>query len=388
MKSVLRIWGVVLLFCSLAAGVPSRGESHRATRLGNPATRFAPTIFTEEDLRSRFADYRLRRDMMSVLKDWGWQGDVKDMFAAAATNELADIKIPVGYVMPFMSSREGGRPICLRNVTWAGAEPTPAYSFVFSSRGMRYRCITPKACSNFFVVDMGPEPKHALAIACEIPEQTLVGRKVEACIVVRNLGNVAEPLISVALPTPQDAVAVSASGGGELSNNTIAWQVADLAAGESKRLCATFRTQIPGVLAFEPVAKSEHAQPVQSSCATKVLGVSALLLEKADDPDPVSVGSLTSYTVKVTNQGTADDTGIKVVVQFPAEIDPVSASNGGEVSGKTVTFPAVARLTPKEAFEYTISARGVKEGDARVTFIRTSDDIPAPTMAEESTRIY
>ena len=120
----------------------------------------------------------------------------------------------------------------------------------------------------------------------------------------------------------------------------------------------------------------------------RVIGVSALLLEKADNPDPIQVGETTTYTVKVTNQGTADDTNVKMVVEFPAEIDPVSASNGGVVSGKKVTFPAYPRLAPKAAFEYTITAKGVKVGDARVNFIRTSDGIPAPTSAEESTRVY
>ena len=90
----------------------------------------------------------------------------------------------------------------------------------------------------------------------------------------------------------------------------------------------------------------------------------------------------------MTNQGTADDTNVKVVVEFPAEIDPVSASNGGVVNGKTVTFPAFPRLAPKQAFEYSIIAKGAKVGDARVKFVRTSDGIPAPTTAEESTRVY
>jgi uncharacterized repeat protein (TIGR01451 family) len=116
--------------------------------------------------------------------------------------------------------------------------------------------------------------------------------------------------------------------------------------------------------------------------------VSALLLEKADNPDPIQVGENTSYTVKVTNQGTADDSNVKVVVEFPAEIDPVSASNGGVVNGKTVTFPAYPRLAPKQAFEYSIVAKGARAGDARVKFVRTSDGIPAPTTAEESTRVY
>ncbi len=119
-----------------------------------------------------------------------------------------------------------------------------------------------------------------------------------------------------------------------------------------------------------------------------MIGISALLLEKADNPDPIQIGETTTYTVKVTNQGTADDTNVKVVVEFPAELDPVSASNGGVVSGKTVTFPPFVRLAPKQAFEYSIIAKGAKAGDARVKFVRTSDGIPAPTTAEESTRVY
>jgi len=77
-----------------------------------------------------------------------------------------------------------------------------------------------------------------------------------------------------------------------------------------------------------------------------------------------------------------------MVVEFSAEIDPVSASNGGVINGKTVTFPPYARLSSKQAFEYTIVGKGVKVGDARTKFIRTSDSIPAPTTSEESTRVY
>ena len=143
-----------------------------------------------------------------------------------------------------------------------------------------------------------------------------------------------------------------------------------------------------GTFNFNATAKGACAAQVSTACETRIIGISALLLEKADNPDPIQVGENTTYTVKVTNQGTADDTNIKMVVEFPAEIDPVSASNGGVVDGTKVTFPAYPRLAPKAAFEYTITAKGVKVGDARVNFIRTSDGIPAPTSAEESTRVY
>jgi hypothetical protein len=35
-----------------------------------------------------------------------------------------------------------------------------------------------------------------------------------------------------------------------------------------------------------------------------------------------------------------------------------------------------------------VPARGIQAGDARVKFIRTSDQIPAPTTSEESTHVY
>ena len=50
---------------------------------------------------------------------------------------------------------------------------------------------------------------------------------------------------------------------------------------------------------------------------------------------PFRVGETTTYKVRVTNQGTAADTDIKMTVRFSPEIDPVSASNGGVVNGKT-----------------------------------------------------
>lgn len=380
--------GAAILSLFLFFSNPIQAESHRATHLGNPSTRFAPPVAAPDDLRVRFLDPNLRPDFVSILEQWGWQGDVKDLFSAAANAQIEDIKIAVGQVMPFMSSRKDGRPVCLRNVTWAGYVPEPAYAFVFASRGQRYRCVTPKACSNFYLEDLGPVPRHGLAIDCSVTNKVLVGRKASACVTVHNAGNVTEQGISVVLPVPADCIVAETTDGGQVTNDSISWREVNLAAGGSKQFCATFKTQRPGVLSFKPVVASADVQAAQSFCETSVLGVSALLLEKADDPDPVSMGDVTTYTVKVTNQGTADDTDVKVVVEFPDEIDPTSASNGGVVSGKTVNFPAFTRLSPKEAFEYKITAKGVKVGDARVKFIRTSDDIPAPTTAEESTRVY
>jgi uncharacterized repeat protein (TIGR01451 family) len=52
-----------------------------------------------------------------------------------------------------------------------------------------------------------------------------------------------------------------------------------------------------------------------------------LATEKTDSPDPVQVGQQLVYTIKVTNQGTADATGVTVTDELPSSVDFVSASN-------------------------------------------------------------
>lgn len=227
-----------------------------------------------------------------------------------------------------------------------------------------------------------------LQIACTAPDQRYMGRPFDVCFTVSNTGDAHAAASVLSMPIPQGMTFKSATAGGRASGNNVVWDLGSLAPNAKTEVCATLESANAGNFQFKGSAKGACAKEVSTVCQTRVVGVSALLLEKADNPDPIAVGETTTYTVKVTNQGTADDTNIKMVVEFPAEISPVSASNGGVVEAKRVTFAPYPRLAPKASFTYTIQAKGEKVGDARVKFIRTSDGIPAPTTAEESTRVY
>lgn len=375
-----------LLFVLLLPGL-ARAEHHHATHLGNPATRFAPPLHSPADVRARFSDPKLHNDFIAVLNQFGWPGDANDFFAAGLTNEIVEWQIPVGDEMPFMSSREAGRPICLRNVEWAGAEPAPAYSFVFHSRGRIYRCIIPKPCSNFFVTDLGPEPVAALALDCDVPVKVFLGRTIWVCLNLRNTGNVTIQHATISLPVPDGAPAATTTAGGQLLTNTLVWTVANLPAGDSYQVCARFNTARPEVVPFTATVASGQAPPASSHCETTVAGVPGILLEKTDHPDPVAVGDTTTYTVKVTNQGTAQDTHIQVVVAVAPELVPVSCADG-KIDGQTVTLPVVPTLAPKAAVSYEIVAKGVSPGDGHTKFILSSDALSAPISAEESTTVY
>lgn len=227
-----------------------------------------------------------------------------------------------------------------------------------------------------------------LEIACVAPEERFMGREFDVCFTVVNKGNAPSVGTIIEVPVPAGLTFKSATAAGRVSDGKMVWDVGTLPPNAPKELCAKVVSENAGTFRFNSTAKGACAKPVSTTCQTVVVGISALLLEKADDPDPIEVNATTTYTVKVTNQGTADDTNVRMVVEFPAEISPVSASNNGKIEGKRVTFPPFPRLQPKQAFTYTIQAKGDKPGDARVRFIRTSDGIPAPTTAEESTRVY
>jgi hypothetical protein len=205
----------------------------------------------------------LKPDFASVLRQWGWAGNLNDLHRAALSAEIADVKVAVGTTMPFMSSREGGRPVRLRNVLWAGKEPAPAYAFQFTSKGRRYRCVTPKARGNFFVEDLGPEPAAVLALDCAAPAEVLAGRPVQVCLTARNTGDAVEPKATVRMAMPRGATVTRSSEGGVPSETQVVWEIPTLAPSAVQQVCAVLAVPEPGLLSFDCTVTGVNAKPVQ-----------------------------------------------------------------------------------------------------------------------------
>ena len=385
--SVLLALGLMLACC-----VTAHAEEHRATRLGHPATRFAPTLHTPEDLRSRFRDEKLRPDIASILQQWGWIGNLEDLYRAAQTAEIVDGKILVGTRMPFMSSRKDGIAICLRNVIWAGEEPAPAYAFLFSSKGRRYRCITPKACSNFFLEDLGAEPTPVplLSLTCNAPQREFTGRAVKVCLTLQNKGDGPEPRSTITLPVPAGATVVSATDGGVTTLDRITWEVANLAAGASKEVCAVFNFERPGRVEFKSAAQGTTAGAAHCDCQTQILGVYAILVEVVDLEDPIEVGKAVTYVITVTNQGNQTGTGIRVVCNVPESQEFVfgSGTTAVQAQGRTVTMSTLPSLDGKAVATWRVMTKALRADDSRFKVEFTTDQFEKPIRREESTRLY
>jgi hypothetical protein len=177
----------VILAPALALGVlavSAEAQQHRATKLGNPATRFAPPLKKGDDLRVLLRSEKRKADVAAVLQDAGWPGDIADVDRAAASAEVVPVQIAPGTTIPFMAARKNGKPYAMKDVLWAGAKPIDALGFEFSSKCVRYRLVTPKACSNFWVETLG---KDTTDPACapkkvELPPVVSVSGARETCV--------------------------------------------------------------------------------------------------------------------------------------------------------------------------------------------------------------
>ena len=381
---------------SLLVSAPIQAQQHRATRLGHPATRFAPPMHTPEDLRDRFRDEKLRPDIASILAQWGWAGNLEDLHRAALTQEISEAPIPVGTRMPFMSSRKDGVAICLRDVLWAGTEPAPAYAFTFTSRGQRYRCITPKACSNFFLVDLGPEPKPApkpipaLALVCHAPPREFTGRPFKVCFTVRNPGDAPEPQATLTLHLPPGATFLSATESGTTNLDRVMWDLGQLAPNASREVCVTLTVRTPGKTDFKAAVNGLAARPAQCECQTLLLGVHSLGVEVVDLEDPIEVGKVVTYVITVTNQGDLVGTGIRVVCTVPDSQDFVFGNGTTPVKavGRTVTMEVLPTLEAKVKATWRVLTKALRPDDSRFRVEFSSDQFVKPIHEDESTRLY
>lgn len=219
-------------------------------------------------------------------------------------------------------------------------------------------------------------------------QQLLINRVATYDIVVENTGDTKLTGVVVSDAAAPETKIVEAVGG-QASGNVATWNVGDLDAGAKKALVVKIMSPTPGNFCNNVTATSAEGLKETSQACSEWIGVTGVLIEMVDDPDPIQVGETTTYTIRVTNQGTTRNIeNAAIVAHFAEEIDPVSASGGGVINGKTVTFPVVPTIAPKQAVSYTIVGKGMKAGDHRMQIDVTTKERTKPITKDESTTVY
>lgn len=230
----------------------------------------------------------------------------------------------------------------------------------------------------------------ALTIACKADDRVFLGRNVSFSLTVGNKGDAACANTTVSVPLPAGTTFVSATNGGQVQGTNIVWNVGSVAAGGSTNLGFTVKPSGISTVTAQATASCACSAPASTSCSTMVQGIPALLLDGFDDPDPVQVGETTTYTLVVTNQGTAPLTNVKLVCtgeEGSMEIVSVSETTATR-AGVKVEFAPIPTLAAKATKTFKIVVKAIKEGQVQLKAEASSTEITRTLIKTETTNFY
>ena len=272
-------------------------------------------------------------------------------------------------------------PGCVKTASFqAVAKDRGTYCNKVTAKGDNTNQAEAQACTKVF--------KPQFEIYKSGTESQLVNKKANYTITVVNTGDTTFENFTVSEQPGANLQVLDANGA---QGNT--WTVPSLGPGQKVEFSVVATSPVVGETTNCATTTIDGVTK-QACCNTKWYGQAALLIEMVDDPDPIQLDAEpaeeVTYTITVTNQGTADDSNITMKVVFPAEITPISCggATNGTVTGKEVTFETVPVLTPKQAVTWTIKAKGEAVGDARIKSYLNSDLLKNPVVEEESTHVY
>jgi uncharacterized repeat protein (TIGR01451 family) len=222
------------------------------------------------------------------------------------------------------------------------------------------------------------------------PPIQFLGKTAMYNITVSNIGDTTLNGVTLTDQAPNNA-AIAGASGAQVSGQQATWNVGTLQTGESKSVNLGLRASVPGVTVNNVIARSAEGLSDNAQAETLWRGFPAVLVEMVDSPDPLLVGESTTYTLKVTNQGTAADQDVSIVIRFPSQVTPTAAAGvtAGTIAGNTVTFAPLASIGPKQVATWTVKAAATSVGDARVTAEVTTKLLKGRPVAEvEATQVY
>lgn len=230
-----------------------------------------------------------------------------------------------------------------------------------------------------------------LTITCDAPVERFVGRPVNVCYMVTNVGDAASGNTVVRAPIPALASFRGATAGGTVVGNEVVWNLGTVSASDERELCATFVGIDDGLVTFTGSASSDCADIAMTSCSTLLSGIPAILLEVIDLDDPIEVGDIVTYRISVTNQGSAPDTNITIKCILEAEqsfVSAAGATNTSSVTASTVDFAPLASLAAKAEAVWDVKIRADEAADVRFEVEMNSDEMGREVRETEATRQY
>jgi uncharacterized repeat protein (TIGR01451 family) len=231
-----------------------------------------------------------------------------------------------------------------------------------------------------------------LELAADMPGRRYLQRPAACLITMHNTGTAPAKAVELATQLPPGLKFVRANNAGfyDERHHRVLWSLEELPAGEIGTVELVVMPVDLGPQKLVTAARNPAGLSDQIANTIEVDGLASLTFLVTDSEDPIEVGGMSEYVIRVGNQGTKPASGVRVAATLLGDLEPVDAKGpaGHRIENLTVFFEPLAKLVPTEEATYRVRVRGRRAGDHRVQVQVTSDDHPAPITKEEVTRVY
>lgn len=231
-----------------------------------------------------------------------------------------------------------------------------------------------------------------LELAADIPSRRYLQRPATCTIRMSNTGTAPALAVELAAQLPDGMKFVRANHAGyyDERTNRVLWSLEELPAGEVGTVEVVVMPTTLGPQPLVIATRNPAGLADQLSHTIEVEGLASLSFEVTDSEDPIELGGMTEYVVRVVNEGTKAATNVALVAKLLGDLEPVDAHGPApfELENLQVEFDPLASLAPADEAVFRIQVRGQKPGNQRVQFLLKSDDQETPLTSEELTHVY
>lgn len=220
------------------------------------------------------------------------------------------------------------------------------------------------------------------------PKEVPIGKNADYQITATNVGDITLTDV-VVTDTAPSSTSIVAANGACINGNQAVWNLREIKPGEKVVFGISLTTCTPGCFTNKVALTDCQNCNACSETTTRWKGRPALTVCITDSDDPICIGERTRYTVTLMNQGSEADSHVNVVLKFPNQLTPITATGDtcGTINGKTVTFAPYENLRQRQTLTYYVDAEAKSSGEGRVITEVSSDTIKTPIVQQESTTV-
>lgn len=230
-----------------------------------------------------------------------------------------------------------------------------------------------------------------LAIELEGPARRFLERQATYQINIANVGSAEASNVEIVayLDRGFSFVGTEFQGQYDASRHAVYWSLAELPVEARGAVPLTLLPIEQGERAIRLEARGDLNLIARHEKKVSVDALAELTFSITDDADPIEVGSMATYEIRIINRGSRDDADVKLKLQLPPGLELVSSESDASTDGRgLIVFAPQAVMAARSETVHRVRVKGTAPGTHVVKAIVASREAPVAVTKEESTTVY